>query len=47
MLKAKDADWGILGYEELRSKSLKPQLGLAPSNVDRKRRIQESESTSY
>lgn len=42
MLKARDADRGILGREKLGSKSLKPQLGLAPSNVDRKRRIQVS-----
>ena len=40
MLKAKDTDGGILDYEELRSKSLKPQPRLAPSNIDRRRRIQ-------
>lgn len=36
MLKAKDTDGGVLGYEKLRSKSPKPQLGLASSKIDRK-----------
>ena len=40
MLNVKGTDQGCLGYEELRRKSPKPQLGLAPSETDRKARMQ-------